>query len=237
MLPTSVVCWKWKPKPGYRSVFGPDTVNVLRRMVARHFHAPHRFICVTDDANGIDPEVEIQTPWNDFADIPSPHGGNNPSCFRRLRAFHPHIAEFFGPRFVSLDLDCVITSDITPIWDRPEDFVIWGDFTNPKTAYNGSMFMLTAGARPQVWGEFDPAWSPFRAKQSGCWGSDQGWITFRLGTGEARWTRQDGVFSFRNDVAPSGKLPAGARIVIFHGAQDPWGEFAQKYEWVRTHYR
>ncbi len=33
----TVLCWKWQPHKGYRSTFAPETVNVLRNMVARHF--------------------------------------------------------------------------------------------------------------------------------------------------------------------------------------------------------
>lgn len=235
--PLTVICWRWEPPCGYRSSFGPETVNTLRRMVARHYPAPHRFVCVTDVADGIDLSVEIVPAWNDFAQIPSPHGGTNPSCYRRLRAFAPDVGAVFGPRFVSLDLDCVITGDLRPLWDRPEDFVIWGD-TNPTTAYNGSMMLMTAGARPQVWTRFDPATSPHQAKASGCFGSDQGWISYCLGPGERKWTRDDGVYSFRNDIAAARTLPANARIVFFHGRHDPWNSYVQtNYAWVREHYQ
>lgn len=233
----TVVCWKWKPAPGYRSVFGPETVNTLQRMVARHYPRPHRFVCVTDDPVGIASTVEIVPLWDDFATVLSPHGPKNPSCYRRLRAFSADIASVFGQRFVSLDLDCVITGDLRPLWDRNESFVIWGD-TNPKTFYNGSMFMLTAGARAKVFETFDPRSSPKAASRAGCFGSDQGWISYCLGGGEAKWNRDDGVYSFRNDLLNKRTdLPKNCRIVFWHGRHDPWGPFAQcNYPWVREHY-
>jgi hypothetical protein len=134
MRPDAVTCFKWKPAPGYRSMFGPEAVNTLRAMVARHFPHPHRFICFTDDTTGLDPRVEAVPIWNDFADVPSPHGGKNPSCYRRLRLFRSDMADIVGPRFVSLDLDCVVAGDLTPLWDRPEDFVMWGDTTRCQAA-------------------------------------------------------------------------------------------------------
>jgi hypothetical protein len=232
----SVVCWKWMGPRGYRSTFGPQTVNVLRRMVARHYPHPHRFVCVTDDATGLDPDVLVVPDRRDFADLPSPHGGANPSCYRRLRAFAPDAARTFGERFVSLDLDCVITGDLTPLWHRAEAFVVVGD-TNPKTAYNGSMFLLTAGARAQVWTSFDPRTSPRRAMAAGNFGSDQAWISYCLGRGEATWTRRDGVYSYRNEIAPRGNaLPANARIVLFHGIHDPWDRQTRQLAWVREAY-
>lgn len=147
----SIVCFKWKPKPGYRSSFGPQTVNTLKRMIARNYQKPHRLVCVTDDARDIDPDVEIVPLWNDHAAVPSPHGAGNPSCYRRLKCYSKEAEQWFGPRFVIIDLDCVIVSDMAPIWDNDSDFCIWGD-TNPTSPYNGSMQLMNAGARSQVSG-------------------------------------------------------------------------------------
>ena len=233
----SVVTWKWRPSDGYRSTYPPETVNRLRAMVQKHYPHPHRFLCVTDDAGGIHPDVEIVPDWHDWATVPSPHGGHNPSCYRRLRMFHPDIAEVFGDRFVSLDLDVVITGDLTPLWNRDEDIVMWGD-TNPQPGshYNGSMVLLRAGSRPQVWTEFDPKSSPQLAMQNHSFGSDQGWISYRLGPDEATWSRADGVYSFRIDLQDQRRLPDDCRIVIFHGLQDPWKPYAKQWPWVKEHY-
>jgi hypothetical protein len=151
--------------------------------------------------------------------------------------FSPDIDAVFGERFVSVDLDCVIVGDLTPVWHRPEDFVIWGN-TNPRTLYNGSMMLMTAGARRQVWDRFDPATSPQQAKAAGQHGSDQGWISYCLGPHESTWTQADGVYSYRNDLKKaSAALPPNARIVLWHGAVDPWSHRGQQHDWVRTHYR
>lgn len=232
----SVVCWKWTPAAGYRSAFGPSTVNILKEMVRRHYSRPHRFICVTDDATGLDPDVEVIPLWDDHAGLANPFGPGNPSCYRRLKMFSPDAADLFGERFVSLDLDTVVTGDLSPIWDRPEDFVAWGD-TNHGTHYNGSMMLMTAGARACVWEDFDPVNSPRLAKAAGQFGSDQGWISYRLGSGEATWTTDDGVYSFRNHLSrPPRPLPDNARLVMFHGRIDPWSGSAQRLSWVCKHY-
>jgi len=237
VVPLTVVCWKWRAKPGYRSTFGPETVNTLQRMVARHYAAPHTFVCVTEDPAGLDPSIRIVPAWDDFAAVPSPHGDHKPSCYRRLRAFAPDIGAVLGPRFVSLDLDCVIVGNMRPVWDRPESFVIWGD-TNRRTLFNGSMVLMTAGARPQVWETFDPERSPVAARAAGNFGSDQAWISHCLGPGEKRWTQADGVYSFRNDIQRlGGRLPANARVVFFHGPQDPWDAEMGRIAWIRQHYR
>lgn len=236
----TVVCWRWPPKPGYRSTYPPETVNVLRSMVRRFYPHPHRFVCVTGDPAGIDPSVEIIPAWDDFSDVPSPHGGKNPSCYRRLRLFHPDAEQWFGKRYVSIDLDVVITGDLTPLWHRPEPVVFWGD-TNPQpnSHYNGSMMLISAGARPQLWNDFDPKRSPDESLQARAWGSDQGWISYKLGGREAKWNKADGVYSFRNDLqsSPRSVLPSNAKVIVFHGRIDPWSHEVNDCKWVREFYR
>ena len=232
------VTWLWRPAQGYRSAFCAEHVNALARMIDRHYAGPHRVLCVTDIPEGIDAGVEIIPAWNDFADLPSPHGGGNrnPSCYRRLRAFHPDIGAVFGDRFVSMDLDTVITGDLTPLFNRPDPFVIWGE-TNPRSWYNGSLFLLTAGARPHVWTKFDPLKSPAEAFRAKRFGSDQGWISHCLGKGEATWSKADGVYSYRVHLKPFGsKLPKNARIVNFHGEHDPFDADMQRIPWIAQHY-
>lgn len=240
-----VVCWKWRPARTYRSTFDASTVNTLRSMVARNLRLPHRFTCITDDPRGIDGDVRVIPLWNDFASVPNPSNARNPSCYRRLRMFSAEAREVIGERIVSMDLDVVITGDLTPLFDRPDDFVIWGGQTvQPGTRgpvyswYNGSLMMLRAGTRTKVWTEFDPARSPALANRAGCRGSDQGWIAYCLGKNEPVWGTSDGVFSFRNHVLPSkGILPKGARFVAFHGAHDPWHRNVQReHPWVADHY-
>ncbi len=221
--------------------FSAESVNVLRAMVRRYYQRPVRFICVTDDPSGIDRDIDIVPIWNDYASLPSPHGAKNPSCYRRLKAYSSDIATVFGRRFVSIDLDCVIVGDLRPLWDRHEDIVLWGD-TNPRTHYNGSMLLLTAGARSQVWERFNPATSPGVARQAGQFGSDQAWVSHCLGPKEARWTAKDGVYSYRNDIDKMGRntgsraLPPNARVVFFHGRHKPWHAECRHISWIREHW-
>ncbi len=154
--------------------------------------------------------------------------------------FHPEIGGVFGERFVSLDLDVVLTGDVSPLWNRHEDFVAWGD-TNPQPGshYNGSMMLLRAGSRRQVWDRFNPTTSPEEARRAGAWGSDQGWISYCLGPGEAKWRRADGVYSLRLDFEQQRRraLPVDARLVVFHGRWDPWSAYAQDtYPWIREYW-
>jgi hypothetical protein len=163
--------------------------------------------------------------------------------------FSEEAKTLIGDRILSFDLDVVITGDITPLVDRPEDFVIWGGQMIKARKrglpgvvycwYNGSMMMLRAGTRKQVWDRFDPKVSPQQSNKALSRGSDQGWISYVLGQKEATWGEQDGVYSFRSYIVPNkGLLPANAKVVAFHGRHDPWERGVQaQYPWVREHYR
>lgn len=229
------VAWRWTPPHGYRSVFSPDTVFALREMLDRHHHKPHRFVCITDEPDAL-PGIETIPLWDWGSGIKSPIGRSYPSCYRRLRVFAPDAGEMFGERLVSIDLDTVIVGDVTPLFDRPEDFVIWNSSDFPKQAYCGSLWMLKTGSRPQVYTEFNPETSPGIAWRAGYRGSDQSWINYML-PNEAMWTKKDGVFSYRKDIARFGnKLPPNATLVAWHGKIDPWSKHGQKIDWVRAHY-
>jgi hypothetical protein len=234
----SFVTWLWH-KPGYRSTFTSEQVNTLFDMVDRHYSKPHRKICVTNLSKGIDGSIEIVRDTEDFANVGNPSGGHNPSCYRRLRMFRRDAGATFGDRIVSMDLDTVIVGALDPLFDRKEDFVIWSQSDRRSRGWvNGSLMMLTAGARPEVWERFDPRKSPIQARSAGSAGSDQGWIGYILGKKQATWTEKDGVYSYRVHIAPKGnELPANARIVNFHGHADPWDYNCQQVPWIRTHYR
>lgn len=145
--------------------------------------------------------------------------------------------EVIGPRFVSVDLDVVICGDISHLWRREEDFIIWGSQIR-NTPYNGSMWMMDAGAREQVYTEFHPDKSPVLAKKAGMMGTDQAWISYCLGKDEATWTRDDGVYAYRSDLKRRGYLlPSDACMVFFQGLVDPWSEEARhRAPWVLDHY-
>lgn len=235
------VTFKWKPALNYRSSFAPETVNTWARMIRRHYRGEVRLICVTDDPAGIGEGVEVLPLWEHHRKLQSPHGAGNPACYPRLFCYSEEAGELFGPRFMVTDLDILICGEpdsLNRLVDVPHDFVIWGD-TAKGTPYNGSLTLMTAGARKQVWEQFDPIESPKRARALGYIGSDQAWIGACLGRGEQMWTARDGVYSYRNEIQHrGGRLPPNARIVVFHGSVDPWSPHARAcHVWVREHYR
>lgn len=219
----TVVLWKWGG-----GEYTARHVNAMAAAVNRHLALPHRVVCITDDPAGID--CGTLAIWPEIGVRPG-----RLNCYRRLRAFAADAGDWLGGRILSLDLDGVIAGDITPLVDVADDFRIWADPT-PPTPYNGGMWLLAAGARRQVWEDFDPVASPKAAAAAGYVGSDQAWIGARLGPGEATWGRADGVYSFRCDVAAAGRLPADARVVWFHGRHKPWHpEIRRAHPWIGEH--
>lgn len=229
MEPLSVVCWKWKPLLGTlstktKSAYTADDVNRLYAMVQKHLHMPFQMICVTDDAADIHPDIKIVPLWNEFRRW----GG----CFVRLGAFRRGIGDLFGPRFVSIDLDCVIVGDITPVFSRTEDFIIWGNHGG-NVPYCGGLWMMKSGCRPQVYEKFNPKNYPV-TRRGRPKGSDQHHISNTL-SNEAMWTQDDGIYAFRR--AQYQRLPENARIIFFNGVNHPKDpELLEHYPWLYEHY-
>jgi hypothetical protein len=226
------VCFKWRPtKTGFQLpltvTYSHDHVNVLRSMLARHVHMPHRLICVTDDPSRIDRRVKTVPLWDKCLHL----GG----CYNRLWVFSRQAGRLFGPRFVCIDLDCVLVADCTPLFQRPEPFVM-NTYNSVRPGvdqhYNGSMMMMDAGARASVWSKFDPKTTPAIVQADpNTVGSDQAWIRHHLGKGEARWGNADGVYEARQVRQ---RLPENARLVFFSGRRDP---SRNPYPWIREHWR
>ena len=198
MSPLTIVCWKWKPHPGgwlkKQSPFSAQHVNVLFAMVKRHLHIPFRFVCITDEPDGIDQDVIIHPIWDLHKRIGA--------CYRRLKAFdsYENIGHIFGERYVSIDLDCVIMDNITPLFDRPEEFIIWGS-NERRTPYCGAMWLLKTGERYRVWERFHPVKSISDAKSNGFrTGSDQAHICNCLYPNEAMWDDRDGIHNFKLEI-------------------------------------
>jgi hypothetical protein len=141
-----------------------------------------------------------------------------------------------GDRVVNLDLDMVVTGALDPLFDREDDFtILQGINTTNPCPYNGSIWMLRAGARPDVWSDFSlENYAKFKVPVH-AFPDDQGWFHTLMPTAGA-WGPKDGVYGFRKKHWPSGEaLPEGARIVAFPGWRDP-SKF-EHLDWVQSNWR
>lgn len=229
----TVICWLWQDPNGRHNhlyLYDADYVNRLRSMLARHLHLPYEFVCVTDMPEGIDSRT-MPTP----ADV-----RGWPGHLRRLAMFRPDAAEMFGgDRLLLLDLDVVILRDITPLVDRPEDFVSWEPrlyhaLKGQYSRYNTGFMLMDAGARPQVWTEFSVkrAQRELSRKHEGVV-DEQSWVTHILGPDEAVWPWDGDVVSVKAVPAPQ-----SARMVFFNGPRSPGMSAMQReFPFIAEHWR
>lgn len=230
----TVCCWLW----GGNRDFRPDHVNTLARMVRRHLSEPHRFVCITDREDGFDAGIEVlrmPAAAEALGHLHTPEGGRFPSCYRRLWMFSDE-ARCLGERVLMIDIDLVVVGDLRPIFAMRQPFVGWRPFRDwgRPLRYGGGIYLLTPGSRTHVWDDFHGAASIAQARAAGFRGSDQAWISFKLGGDEPYWDRNSGIYSIRDMKGTEHQLPADARLVQFNGPTKPW---ASPLAWVREHWR
>lgn len=209
----TVLTWLWSQPEG-RTTYTTEHVAIWADMVSRNLSMPHRLACVTNEWD-LPPNVERIDPPGDFEDVQPRWGPRKPNCFRRLVMFRKDAAKIFGKRFVCMDLDCVVGGQLDPLFDRPEDLVLLKG-TIAGRPYNGSMMLIKAGCRPQVYDDFNQAGADVSGAEFV--GSDQAWLAYKLGWNEATWSEADDVWMFsskwKNKIKP--------RVLFFPGKVKPW---------------
>lgn len=227
----TILGWLWQDKY-CKAQYEVAHVNTWCRMLHRNLTIPHEFKLVTDqpDAN-YDPLIKPVPIWDDWRHVSNPRWPRSkPQCYIRLKAFSEEARELIGERFVSIDLDCLVLENLDSLFSREEDFLIYHRHVPPErrdvlNVYQGSMWMMTAGARKQVWEDFKGESSAKLASQF--MGSDQAWIRYKLGPDEKGWTEKDGVYSFASHIKSNpmryrNECPRGARLIFFQGGDKPW---------------
>lgn len=222
----TILTWLWSTK------YGDDYVRKLASGICRHLKQPHQLLLVSDRKIKIDDVRNVAIPRQDRYLL------HLPGCFARLRMFDPawQSSTQLHDRIVSLDLDVVITGTLDPLFDRTEEFVILqGANSENPNPYNGSCWMLQAGAHPEVWSEF--TLEKARGIKRHAFPDDQGWF-WHMMPRAAGWKcgRESGIFAYQKPGWPKGDaLPNDARMVVFPGWRDP-GKF-EHLDWVREHWR
>lgn len=178
-------------------------VEALAAGVAEHLPGAD-FVCLTD----MRPERTI------FAQMR--HGW--PGWWSKLELFRPGL---FAGRILYLDLDTVITGDLSEIAAYVGPFAMLSDFLRPERPASGVM-AWQADCEParRVWDAFIQA--PDYAMQTS--GGDQAFIRSVLGDDVDRL--QDlvpgQIASYKVHVRDTGRVPSGTRLVCFHGKPRPW---------------
>jgi len=248
----TAVLWHW----GRR--YGTVHIEKMRSMLARHLSLPHRIVCITDRPKDVPSGIET---FDVAHTIPKT---GDFKCIRRMWLYAGKPDKpgrvwpgDLGDRLLQLDLDMVLTDDVTPLFDRPDPFVILrGESTRQPYrphgwAYNATVMLLTPGARRDVFDTYNADRAKaVRAADAAGWdaktNSDQAIAThLMLETPPAFWTLADGIYSYRGVAGPDGMrdkgLPAGCRIVSFHGRSGHRHpgvpDLQQKSPWILEHWR
>ena len=222
----NVVCIK------YGRYYGPFYVNRLFAGVKRHLSRPFRFVCVTNDPEGIRPEVECVP----FTEDPGVPGRKWPNIFSKLTLFRDGFAGLEGPT-LCLDLDVLIAGPLDRFFDyRPGEFCIirnWIEFykrlfRSVPPIGNSSCFRFEAGASHEVYEYFlREKDDPSKADQFSR-GSQKLQTRAMFHAGKVNWWPRDWVCSFKRQCIPSfpfnlllaPRPPRGASVIAFHGHPD-----------------
>lgn len=241
----TIVGWLWWDEK-CQTQYVAEHANTWARMIHRNTTIPHRFVLMTDQPEcKYDPLITAVPLWTDWHKLRPPEWREEfPQCFVRLKAFSQEVQTIFGDRFVSVDLDCVVTGNLDSIFGRVEDFVICKRSRTKKDElepwYQASMFMMNTGAREAVWTEFrgEGTFQDLREKYgeraSMYLGTDQGWMLHVLGKSQAVWTMEDGVYfwPWLKHKQRSAVLPNNTKIVFFSGKEKPWDLLT----WLKENY-
>lgn len=253
----TVVCLKWG------TAFPAVHVNVLYAAVRRNLAIPFRFVCLTDDAQGLAEGIDA---------MPIPEMGLAPErwrhgCWAKLSIFKRGL--FPDADIVMyLDLDVIIQASLDPFVEK----VRAGDRLHILREWNPTLWsLLPVWLRPdrgaqgafmafrpeQYWHIYDTFMADKEKAYSMAY-EDQAYLT-RTVPDRTYWPHGWCV-SFRrsclwyypfNLVFHSVPRPKRAKIIVFHGLPRPWDlilkpgqrwgterKFGdQPVEWVKDYYR
>ncbi len=222
-MSANVLCIKWGTK------YGSEYVNRLYQGVCKNLSQPFRFVCLTDDGQGIDPNVDVlPLPVTSFdeASFDSRKGGET---WRKVGLFQPGLAGLDGDTLF-LDLDIVITGSLDDFFTyEPGKFCVIHDWLEKRRAWmpgrdgrvgNTSVFRFNPTQHTRVYNHFaaneSEVLETFRIEQQ--------YVSRTLADDLAFWPAE-WVCSFKRHCRPVFPLnvvcqphePTNMRILAFHG--------------------
>ncbi len=226
-MPINVLCIKWGTR------YGSEYVNRLYHGVKRNLQLPFRFLCLTENTQGIEPQVEThplpQTPFDEAA-FDAKRGGET---WRKIGLFQPGLANLRGD-ILFLDLDLVITGNLDDLFTyRPGKFCIIHDWLEKRRAWmpgrhglvgNTSVFRYNLEHHACVYTDFEKnqrsILDQFRIEQQ--------YVSHALADQMEFWPSK-WIQSFKRNCLPMFPLnlmrqpfkPTGSRILVFHGRPFP----------------
>lgn len=240
----TILTFKWNPLPNQvesiptqignnKVIYGANHVMTHYNMISRNLDMDFRYVLITDEKIDLPDNIKQVDLWDDYRIL----GG----CYHRLFTFSKSFGDVIeNDRFVAMDLDMVITGNITSLLKRKEDFIYYRMHDSNTTFMNNSMYMMNVGARDFVWTEFDKNSEKLIAKRQRP-GTDQAITNMLLDLDkEQYWDQGDMIFDMRRNIlsSQSTELPTNCKIVMWPGPRDPnQNKWKNKYVWIKEYYR
>lgn len=211
----NIICMKWGTK--YDALY----VNRLYSMVQRHLTLPHRFICFTDDAQGLMEGIEAKP--LPALDLPKnlPERGWN-----KLTTLKAPLDDLQGEALF-LDLDLLILGNIDCFFEAPGEFLIINDWLYPnRVTGNSSIYRFKVNEHADTLDYFIHHQDEIRER----FRNEQAYLSQAMfDKGILSYWPDEWCVSFKRQCMrrwPLGlflkpKFPAKAKAVIFHGKPDP----------------
>jgi len=246
MQAVNVLCIKWGRK------YGPEYVNKLHNMVGRNLKRPFRFVCLTDDAEGIDPRIEVHPiPAIGFDEFDQRKPWTFAHGWLKLTSFAYPLYDLQG-RTLFLDLDIVILDSLDPFFEQPGEFIVIKEWDKSDGTGNTSAYIYTIGAHTDALDHLKSGYPGSIAEVR----NEQEFITgFLARQGKLSYWPEAWCRSFKRHCLRRGlmgwfappTIPSGARIIAFHGKPNPpdaiagvsgkWYRRVMPTQWVADHWR
>ncbi len=247
-MPNTILSIKWG------TAFGASDVNMLYRACRAHSERPLRFVCLTDNAEGLDQSIETRP----IPDIGlTPEEWRYPGVWAKLSLFSDDLSDL--GRVLFLDLDMMIVGDLAPFFEPREGAVFqnmgesWRPNPRSDEKITGTcLFSYDPAAEPQVLRTF----LSDKRHHMETWTNEQEFAGAHVS--KASFWPDDHVVSFKRHLCHRyGKglfvnpevPPSTARVVAFHGTPRPaetmanriWGPaphwHAGRVPWIEDYFR
>jgi hypothetical protein len=215
--------------------YGPEYVNKLYNMVKRNCSLDYEFVCLTDNANGLDPRIKT---------IPLPANLQGWWCKPYMYSKELPI----NGTILYMDLDVVIASNIDKLFTyQPNHWCTIRDFTRAMRPswkkYNSSVVRFKTGQLDYVWTGFRENQHDIQRRLHG----DQDWLFEATQKNQAMLYPDSWILSWKWEVRRTKEFDYGSTkgnrkfkqiedvkprieccVTVFHGdpnphnCEDPW---------------
>jgi len=247
-MPRTIICAKWG------TAFGCEEVNILHRACRANSSEPIRFICLTDDSTGFDPEIEVR---------PIPDIGlcsedwYTSGVWPKLALYAPPLHDL--GRVLFIDLDMMIVGSLDPFFDTDDGMRFlnvgpswWKSHKDPGQEPGTGIFTFSPGEQVGILETFTADLTGNMAN----WRNEQDFVGAQVA--ELKYWPPGLVLSFKKHLCQRlgvGLLkqpsppPAGTAVVAFHGTPRPaettekliWGNFPYwhrgRVDWIDAYRR